>query len=411
MAELKLKFTDETGARREVEVTTDRFSIGRTPDNDLPIASNALSRKHAEIQRFANVFVISDAGSSNGTRLNGRELIEPVALQNNDQLSLGNAIELTVELSIESYSLNAAQNNSSQPANISTNTVPFWQNTFVITAVFGVAILLLTSILGFALLSDGTSGKPVTAKVDRELSDDPPPENNRRSSRNRNSAAENNEDDASNENSIKNSNENIDSEIVNTNSNQSRVSSEEEKIEGLALQFLRRISDNQNPVLNAKQIALINAKIKSLKSSAAFRENLRTASKDAQNFEKIGQTHNLKGAFLIAAALAKLNNARGDAAATATAMAPDLQKYSLVLGNELANDNLLALAAYAEGNPPNAMRDRVANLTLKPGATAATVRTVWFLHENGKLSEPAFDFAVRFIAAGTLLQNPAAFNL
>lgn len=411
MAELKLKFTDERGAQREVAMTTERFSIGRAPDNDLPIASSALSRKHVEVQRFGDVFVVSDNGSSNGTRLNGRELTEPVALKNNDQLTLGDAIEITVELTIENYQLSAAQNSFSTSPNNSTETVPLWQNTFVIAPVLGVTILLLTGVLIFALTSGVRREKTTVAISNEQSLDDSPSESNRRSARNRNSVKEIDEPDDSNQNSSKNSNENPHSELANANLSQNAVSSEEEKVEGLALKFLRRISDNQNPVLSSKQIALINAKIKLLKNSAAFRENLRATSKNAQNFEKIGETHNLKGALLAAAALAKLNDARGDAVATATAMAPDLQKYSLVLGNELANDNLLALAAYSEGNPPNAMRDRVANLTLKPGAAAATVRTVWFLHDNGKLSDSAFDFAVRFIAAGTLLQNPADFNL
>ncbi|MEP6924673.1 MAG: FHA domain-containing protein [Pyrinomonadaceae bacterium] len=415
MADLILKFTDENGARRSVAVTTNNFSIGRTPDNNLPIASSALSRKHAEIQRFGDVFIITDNGSSNGTRLNEKALNEPIALQDGDKLTLGGAIEIMVEI-VGNAAVNYSGN---QDSNFSGNSLshtgdeatPFWQSVYFIAPVFGVVALLLVGVLVFALSSKRE--QPVIAEVNRELPEDPPEESNRRSPRNRNSDEEENGNlEEPPVNRRVSSNENSNSETPPTNSNTGGANSENEKIEGLALQFLRRISDNQNPVLNLKQVTLINAKIKSLKNSAAFRDNLRAASKNAAGFEKAGQTHNLRGAFLAAAALAKLGDSRGDAMATATVMAPDLQKYSLVLGNELANDNLLAIAAYVEGNPPNTMRDRVANLTtLTPGATAATVRTIWFLHDNGKLSEPAFDFAVRFIAAGTLLQNPSAFNL
>jgi hypothetical protein len=291
--------------------------------------------------------------------------------------------------------------------------LPIWQNVYFIAPGFAVTFLFLTGILIFALYG----GQPPISRVNREPIDDPPEETNRhRSSRNRNSGEPGDDNEPlpvnrrTTENTSNNGTESSNVEPTNKNSNVV-VSTEDEKVEGLALQFLRRISDNQNPVLNSKQVALINAKIKLLKNSAAFRSNLKTANKNAQNFEKMGQTHNLKGGFLAAAALAKLNDSPGDASTTAAAIAPDLQKYAVVLGTELANDNLLAIAAYAEGNPPNAMRDRVANLTLTPGATAATVRTIWFLHDNGKISESTFDFAIRFIAAGTVLQNPSAFNL
>ncbi len=424
MADLILKFTDERGGRREVAVTTERFSIGRTPDNDLAVASSALSRKHAEIQRFADVFIITDNNSSNGTKLNGRELTEPVALQDGDQLTLGGAIEIVVEIHSQvTADFSNQTNGSGKSPNgkfASQNAgeiAPFWLNPYFIAPVFGVLFLSLISILIFVL----SSGRPPVSPINRNVPEDPPETSNRRrSQRNRDSGDESNDDEPpvnrrTAESNLDNTNDNsIEATNKNSNAGNANVvgaSSEDEKIEGLALKFLRSISDNQNPVLNSKQVALIKAKILLLKSSSAFRDNLKTANKNAQSFEKIGQEHNLKGAFLTAAALSKLNDTRGDAAVTSAAMAPELQKYTLVLGTELANDNLLSIAAYFEGNPPNAMRDRVAALTLTPGATAAAVRTIWFLHDNNKISENAFDFAVRFIAAGTILQNPSAFNL
>lgn len=404
-------------------MTSERFSIGRTPDNDLPIASSALSRKHAEIQRFADVFIITDNNSSNGTKINGNELTEPIALHDGDQLTLGAAIEITVEIQGLKTSSFFDQANTSESSNSKFSpqnagqTVQFWQSAYFIAPAFGLVFLLLVSVLIFVL----STGQPPISPINRDLSEDQTEKtNHHRSSRNRNSADEldNGDEPPVNRQTSKNTADNdiTGVEPSNKNSNASTsdpagTTSEDEKIEGLALKFLRSISDNQNPVLNSKQVALIKAKIQLLKNSAAFRDNLKAINKNAQSIEKIGQAHNLKGAFLAAAALAKLNNSPGDAATTAATIAPDLQKYTLVLGTELANDNLLSVAAYAEGNPPNQMRDRVAALTLTPGATAGTVRTVWYLRDNNKLSESAFDFAVRFVAAGTLLQNPSAFNL
>lgn len=429
---LFIEFTDETGARRRVEMNASPFVIGRTPDNNLPISNSALSRKHLKIERFADVFIVSDAGSSNGSTLNDEELAKPVALRNSDKIMLGNAVEIKIEIAggeippdapnlsepeIESPHKNFTPNYEPQNA-----PAPFYQSIFFIAPVFGVMILLLVSVLLF-VLSDGGAARPAqTARVDR---DDLPEEENRRSSRNRNSettdespkndnrSTEKNEEKNQNGNSTQNQNENSNenSNDAPTNSNPKSGGSEEDTVEKFALQFLRSISSDPNAVLSSKQIALINSKIKSLKNSSAFRENLKAAGRGATSFQKIGAEHAFKPNFLAAAAIAKLGDSRGEPVATAGAIAPDLKKYANVIGLELANDVLLVTAAYAEGGESNAMRDRVANLTKTPGASAAAVRTVWFLHDNNKLDNAAFEYVVRFIAAGTILQNPQAFGV
>jgi hypothetical protein len=175
---------------------------------------------------------------------------------------------------------------------------------------------------------------------------------------------------------------------------------------------LRSISAYSNPVLTAKQVALISSKIKTYKSSAALKDNLRAANRSAAGLSAAASSQNLKPAFVTVAALAKLNESRGEPVATANVMADNLGKLGGVLGTELANDCLLVIAAYEEGGSALAMRDKVANLTSKtPNVTAATVRSVWFLRENGKLTEPAFELVLRFLAIGTIAQNPKAFGV
>ena len=52
------------------------YSIGRTPGNQLQIASPLVSRKHATIHREGDRYFIRDLGSGNGTYVNGAR-IEP----------------------------------------------------------------------------------------------------------------------------------------------------------------------------------------------------------------------------------------------------------------------------------------------------------------------------------------------
>jgi hypothetical protein len=47
------------------------FSIGRSPDCDLPLADPTVSWVHAELRRVDDSWVLADLGSRNGTRVNG----------------------------------------------------------------------------------------------------------------------------------------------------------------------------------------------------------------------------------------------------------------------------------------------------------------------------------------------------
>ena len=404
--ELILKFTDEAGAKRSVKVDASPFAVGRGADCELQIASAALSRRHAEIGRFGDVFVISDLGSSNGSEVNGAPLVAPVALKDADKIELGAAIGLTVEIvGAPVLQSNYDANQSRAAANAEkTDAMVSWKALLIIAPILGVIVLVLAGVALFALSGGGNGGtraqiEPEDRQIDNSrlsekandnddddsANDEPePPKSNRRSA---NSSANNNSAGA-----------NVPPPIETNN--------ELDAVERNALIFLRSASGDSNPVLSSKQVEVINSKIKNFKNSAAVRENVKTARAQKAQFEKIGAEHNLRPAMLAAAALAKLGDSRGDAVATANQIATDLNRYAIVFGTELANDSLLTVAAYAQGDPPNSMRDRIANLTKNaPNSSAAIVRTIWFLKENDKLSQPAFDFAVRFIAVGAMLQE------
>ena len=51
----------------------DLVNIGRTPDNTIQVRERDVSRRHCRIERFGAVWRIVDAGSRNGTLLNGQE--------------------------------------------------------------------------------------------------------------------------------------------------------------------------------------------------------------------------------------------------------------------------------------------------------------------------------------------------
>jgi hypothetical protein len=66
-----------------------RFTIGRDPECDLVLADLSVSRQHAGLHRGVRGWLLTDLGSTNGTRLNGWRVREPVPVSAGDRVSFG----------------------------------------------------------------------------------------------------------------------------------------------------------------------------------------------------------------------------------------------------------------------------------------------------------------------------------
>lgn len=62
--------------------------IGRLADNDIVLNDKRVSRHHAEVIQQSGRWVVRDAGSTNGTAVNGK-MIKEAALKPGDRVSLG----------------------------------------------------------------------------------------------------------------------------------------------------------------------------------------------------------------------------------------------------------------------------------------------------------------------------------
>jgi hypothetical protein len=71
--------------------------IGRSPDADIVIAANEVSRHHAQILPDRDGWNLADLGSTNGVLLNGRALGVPTRLSDGDVIGLG-SVELIFEV-------------------------------------------------------------------------------------------------------------------------------------------------------------------------------------------------------------------------------------------------------------------------------------------------------------------------
>lgn len=73
---------------KEVELSTQRISIGRKPSNDIQIENLAISGEHAAIVTVLNDSFLEDLDSTNGTLVNGQP-VKKVVLQSGDVIELG----------------------------------------------------------------------------------------------------------------------------------------------------------------------------------------------------------------------------------------------------------------------------------------------------------------------------------
>lgn len=76
-------------AGKQFPLTDTPCSFGRNPDNAIVVASARASRRHAEIRREGDGFVLYDLGSANGTMVNGQRITAPHRLRSSDLIEIG----------------------------------------------------------------------------------------------------------------------------------------------------------------------------------------------------------------------------------------------------------------------------------------------------------------------------------
>ena len=416
MEELWLKFIDTEGQSRRERVGGERFIVGRQSDCDLCIPDGKLSREHLEIERIGYNFIVSDLGSSNGTTLNGANLSGRVALSNGDRLNLGGSIEMTAEFASEQLAAApvAAEDNNGQafeaPAAASspqpqTNAAPeggFPMSIFLIAPVLGLLVILLVggSIYMFSggKRQDPVDNNDVVYKSDDE--DDKPVNKKAKST---------DDDEPSNQTSSPNTSSTPDIPPLPSPSNTGEGGKSE--VDGAA--FLRRIALNDpKAFLTGEQAKLVNDKIKQV-TSPALADNINAARQNSAKIKSIAESKSLKPQFLATAAITKLGSNRGDVLQTAEAMAETFEKLRTPVGNEFASDALLMVAAYDQGAAGDflKMRNMLQDIATKYPESSRSIRTIWFLHKNNRITDAEYDFALRFLAIGTIMQNPKDFGV
>jgi predicted component of type VI protein secretion system len=91
------------GSEATYELTDDRITIGRAPDNMIRIDDPSVSGRHAQLLLIDDRYQLKDFDSTNGTRVNN-ESVTDVFLRVDDRIRFGN-----VEARYESHATGEAQ--------------------------------------------------------------------------------------------------------------------------------------------------------------------------------------------------------------------------------------------------------------------------------------------------------------
>src|SRR3954464_11165212 len=86
MARLVLSLDNQVLA--EYNMTNERYTIGRLPDNDIRIDNSAVSGHHSLIINILKGSCLEDLNNTNGTNVNGK-LIKKHAMQHGDVVTVG----------------------------------------------------------------------------------------------------------------------------------------------------------------------------------------------------------------------------------------------------------------------------------------------------------------------------------
>lgn len=84
----------------EYNMSKERYTIGRLPDNDIRIDNPAVSGHHALVINILNDSFLEDLNSTNGTYVNGK-IIKKHALQHGDVLTVGHHALRFVDSEVE----------------------------------------------------------------------------------------------------------------------------------------------------------------------------------------------------------------------------------------------------------------------------------------------------------------------
>lgn len=91
-----LRALDGEANGRVLRLEQDAATLGRRPSNDYVLSDSSVSRVHARITQEAGAVIVTDLGSSGGTKVNDTEVVGATTVTHGDRITFG-AVTMVLE--------------------------------------------------------------------------------------------------------------------------------------------------------------------------------------------------------------------------------------------------------------------------------------------------------------------------
>ena len=89
---MHLRYVNKLGIPKDIELTGEPLSIGRSREADIPLLDDKVSRVHCGIRLSDGEFYLKDLKSRNGVFINGQRVDDTAKLKVGDRIQIGSTI-------------------------------------------------------------------------------------------------------------------------------------------------------------------------------------------------------------------------------------------------------------------------------------------------------------------------------
>lgn len=89
---MHLRYINKLGIPKDIELTGEPLSIGRSREADIPLLDDKVSRVHCGIRLSDGEFYLKDLKARNGTFVNGKRVEDTIKLTEGDRIQIGSTI-------------------------------------------------------------------------------------------------------------------------------------------------------------------------------------------------------------------------------------------------------------------------------------------------------------------------------
>ena len=89
---MHLRYINKLGIPKDIELTGEPLSIGRSREADIPLLDDKVSRVHCGIRLSDGEFYLKDLKSRNGVFVNGQRVEDTAKLKAGDRIQVGSTV-------------------------------------------------------------------------------------------------------------------------------------------------------------------------------------------------------------------------------------------------------------------------------------------------------------------------------